>query len=109
MAVVWVLVWVLEKEQVFTWNVDFYNILKILHSTYIMHIKYSNLVDEIMRLLAAVLYLYYSTNMSALIPKLEIFMASHFSCVLCTYANEMETNAYCISCSSTSVEAEISM
>ena len=88
---------------------SFFNILKILHSTYIMHIKYSNLVDEIMRLLAAVLYLYYSTNMSALIPKLEIFMASHFSCVLCTYANEMETNAYCISCSSTSVEAEISM
>ena len=47
--------------------------------------------------------------MSALIPKLEIFMASHFSCVLCTYANEMETNAYCINSSSTSVEAEISM
>ena len=83
MAVVWVLVWVLEKKQVFTWNVVFFNILKILHSTYIMHIKYSNLVDEIMRLLAAVLYLYYSTNMrSALIPKLEIFMASHFSCVV---------------------------
>ena len=57
---------------------SFFNILKILHSTYIMHIKYSNLVDEIMRLLAAVLYLYYS----ALIPKLEIFMASHFSCVV---------------------------